>query len=93
MSSEPIVVIGPGSEWFWSMAQFIVVAVTLLGLYYQYRQQRSANAFEHANRIAADWSSEARLRLRLKAVRAIRAGQRTPILCHARDRELLGVRR
>lgn len=80
MSSEPIVFIGPGSEWFWSMAQFVVVVVTLLGIYYQYRQQRSANAVEHWNRILAEWSSEPRLRIRLKAARAIKAGLPPPLI-------------
>lgn len=27
LSNEPIVLIGPGSEWFWSMAQFVIVAL------------------------------------------------------------------
>jgi hypothetical protein len=29
---EGSAIFGPGSEWFWSMAQFILVAVTLLGI-------------------------------------------------------------
>ena len=31
--------IGPGSEWFWTMLQVLVVAVSLLGLYRQLRLQ------------------------------------------------------
>ena len=34
---------GPGSEWLWSMLQFVVVAVTLVGIYYQLRSSQSAN--------------------------------------------------
>ena len=33
--------IGPGSEWFWSMLQFVIVAGTLIGLYRQLRLQSS----------------------------------------------------
>jgi len=34
---EGSAIFGPGSQWFWSMAQFILVAVTLIGIYYQLR--------------------------------------------------------
>jgi hypothetical protein len=37
-------IFGPGSEWFWSMAQFIVVVVTLFGIYRQLQAQGGANA-------------------------------------------------
>ena len=75
MSTEPIVFVGPGSEWFWAMAQFVVVAVTLLGIYYQFRLQRAANAFEQLNRLGEQWDSEPMLRARLAALRAIAAGR------------------
>jgi hypothetical protein len=75
MSTEPIVFVGPGSEWFWAMAQFFVVAVTLLGIYYQFRLQRAANAFEQLNRLGEQWDSEPMLRARLDALRTIAAGR------------------
>jgi len=78
VSGEPIVLIGPGSEWFWSMAQFVVVAITLLGIYYQFRLQRAANAFEQLNRIAAEWGSEPLLRAKLRVARAAQAGEAAP---------------
>jgi hypothetical protein len=78
VSTEPIVFIGPGSEWFWSMAQFVVVAVTLLGIYYQFRLQRAATAFEQLNRIAEQWGSEPMLRARLDGLRAVAGGRAIP---------------
>jgi len=51
-------IFGPGSEWFWSMAQFVLVAVTLIGIYYQLRIARNANAFEQMSRIADEGASE-----------------------------------
>lgn len=78
LSSEPIVLFGPGSEWFWSMAQFVVVAVTLVGIYYQFRLQRAANAFDQLNRIGAEWESEPMLRAKLQVARAIVAGEEAP---------------
>jgi len=78
MSTEPIVLWGPGSEWFWIMAQFVVVAATLIGIYYQFRLQRAANAFEHLNRIAAEWDAEPMLRARIEIARAVVAGDEPP---------------
>jgi len=77
-STDPIVLIGPGSEWFWSMAQLVVVAITLVGIYYQLRLQRAANAFEQLNRIAAEWGSEPLLRAKLRIARAAEAGVAMP---------------
>jgi hypothetical protein len=37
---------GPGSEWFWGMTEFAVVAITLLAIYRQLRAQRSSNALQ-----------------------------------------------
>lgn len=72
MSSEPIVFIGPGSEWFWSMAHLVVVAVTLIGIYYQFRLQRAAATFEQLNRLQKEWGAEhlARATLRARATEA-----------------------
>jgi hypothetical protein len=78
MSEEPIVIWGPGSEWFWIMLQTLVVAITLVGIYYQFRLQRAANAFEQLSRIGDQWDSEPMLRARLEAVRAIAAGAEAP---------------
>ena len=78
MSEEPIVVWGPGSEWFWIMLQTVVVAITLVGIYYQFRLQRAANAFEQLSRIGDQWDAEPMLRARLDAVRAIAAGGEAP---------------
>jgi hypothetical protein len=37
-------IFGTGSEWFWAMAQFIVVVISLFGIYRQLRSQGAANA-------------------------------------------------
>ena len=78
LSGEPIVLFGPGSEWFWSMAQFVVVAVTVVGIYYQFRLQRASNAFEQLNRTVAEWGSEPMLRARLRATLAFDARELPP---------------
>lgn len=78
MSIGPMVFIGSGSEWFWSLAQFVVVAVTLLGIYYQLRLQRAANAFDQLNRIGEQWEAEQMLRARLVVARAVTADGDVP---------------
>lgn len=74
---EGSAIFGPGSEWFWSMAQFVLVAVTLIGIYYQLRLARSANSFEQMNRIVREWDSERTTRHKLEILLALRNGVKT----------------
>jgi hypothetical protein len=67
LSGEPIVLIGPGSEWFWSMAQFVVVAITFLAIYYQLRLQRHTAAIEQVREISREWTHQS-VDCRLSAV-------------------------
>ena len=78
MSAEPIVLWGPGSEWFWIMLQFVVVAVTLVGIYFQLRLQRAATAFEQVSKITDEGETEPMLRAKLRVARVIAAGERAP---------------
>jgi hypothetical protein len=52
------VLIGPGSEWFWSMAQFFAVVITLLGIYRQLKAQGAANALGKMKFIEDRWDSD-----------------------------------
>ena len=74
ISPDGIVLIGPGSEWFWSMLQFVVVVVTLVGIYYQLRLARSANAFAQLDTLMGEWQSERMARKRLALLTAVRDG-------------------
>ena len=64
--------IGPGSEWFWSMAQFAVVTITLVGIYRQLRAQASANALQLRDSMDQQWESDRMLHSRLQVALAIR---------------------
>ena len=46
IDTDGLVLIGPGSEWFWIMAQFVALAVTGLAIIRQLRAQRSAAVFD-----------------------------------------------
>jgi hypothetical protein len=49
--------IGPGSEWFWAAAQFVVVVVSLFGIYRQLRSQGAANAVQRIETLEGEWTS------------------------------------
>jgi hypothetical protein len=51
---DDFVLLGPGSEWFWIMAQFAALAVTGLAILRQLRAQRSAAVFDQMSA----WSRE-----------------------------------
>lgn len=72
VSTEGLVLFGPGSEWFWSMLQFVVVAITLAGIYVQLRQARAANAFAQASAMEEQWQGERMVRRRLAIAIALR---------------------
>ena len=74
---EGLVLIGPGSEWFWSAFSGIVVAVTLLALYRQLRLQTGQKMMQDVAALDAEWDSERMLRHRLVLAIALRDG--TPI--------------
>ena len=71
---EGSAIFGPGSEWLWSMAQFVVVVVSLFGIYRQLTIARSANAFKQMSDIATEWGSERNTRYRLEVLMALRDG-------------------
>jgi hypothetical protein len=74
INTEGLALFGPGSEWFWSMLQFVVVAVTLVGIYFQLRIAQSANAFAQLSALVDEWQSERLIRKRIAVLTAIRDG-------------------
>jgi hypothetical protein len=71
VSNEPIVIVGPGSEWFWSMAQFVLVAASILGIYVQLRAQRASALFDQTASLSREWLDESFLVHRLAALVAL----------------------
>jgi hypothetical protein len=41
INTDGLALIGPGSEWFWAAAQFVVVVVSLVGIYSQLQAQQT----------------------------------------------------
>ena len=50
-------IFGPGSEWFWTFAQFVLVVATLFGIYRQLRAQGATNAFQRIELLEGRWTS------------------------------------
>ena len=55
---DGLAILGPGSEWFWSMAQFVAVAATLAAIYKQLRVQRASSLYDQSAAWTRDWNNE-----------------------------------
>jgi hypothetical protein len=75
INTAGIAIFGPGSEWFWAMAQFLVLLITGLAIYRQLRAQGSANALQAQAGLVARWESPEMVRLRLAALMAVAASE------------------
>ncbi len=75
MNLTGMVLFGSGSEWFWVMAQFLVLTLTGIGIYRQLRAQGSANALSAQASLLARWESSELVRLRLAALMDIATGK------------------
>ena len=68
---DDLVLIGPGSEWFWVMAQFLALAGTGFAIYRQLRAQRSATLFEHMTQWDREFEGPEMVRAKLALLLAI----------------------
>jgi hypothetical protein len=75
-------IFGPGSEWFWAMAQFVVVVVTLLGIYRQLQAQASANAIGRLESLTKRWESRLLSLARVRAAMSLRYAEPQTGLTH-----------
>ena len=74
INTDDLVLLGPGSEWFWTAVSGVVLAVTFIAIYRQLALARSANAFEQIARTADAWGSERAIRHRLAVLESLEAG-------------------
>jgi hypothetical protein len=71
---DELVLIGPGSEWFWTMVSGVVLAVTFIAIYRQLRLQHDAAAIEQVGGIYREWAAERITRAKLETLTLIRDG-------------------
>ncbi len=74
VNTDELVLIGPGSEWFWAAVSGIAVVITFFAIYRQLRLQRSAGAMEQASALWHEWLSEEMARHRVAILLALRDG-------------------
>jgi hypothetical protein len=68
------VLIGPGSEWFWTAVSGLVLAVTFFAIYRQLSLQRDSAAIEQVYEFERIWTAERMSRSKLICLEAIVAG-------------------
>jgi hypothetical protein len=74
VNTDGLVLVGIGSEWFWTMVSGVVVAVTFLIIYRQLRAQGAANALQRMETVTGRWSSPEMVLARLEVALALRDG-------------------
>ena len=86
-SGDELVLVGPGSEWFWAALSGIVTAVTLLAIFRQLRLQANQAAIEQVASFAREWYTERFVTYRLDVFLALQAGThptQVPVLAATR---------
>jgi hypothetical protein len=68
INTNGLVLIGPGSEWFWTALSGLVLAVTFLAIYRQLRLQRGQAAIAQVTAIRVEWVSNQERYKRLAAL-------------------------
>ena len=74
VNADHLTLIGTGSEWFWSMLQFVIVAITLYAIYRQVRLQTGSAAIQQLDTVVKEWISEAFSRKSVSVMTAVRDG-------------------
>jgi hypothetical protein len=68
INTNGLVLIGPGSEWLWSVISDVVLVVTLAGVYFQLRGNRATRVFEQMTALRVEWSSRTERHARMAAL-------------------------
>jgi hypothetical protein len=81
INTSGLALIGPGSEWFWSMAQFVVVTATLVAIYRQLKAQGAANALGKLQFLEDRWNADRMSYARLTTALSLKTGLARPAPC------------
>ena len=85
INTDGLAFIGPGSEWFWTMLQFIALANTFSAIYRQLRAQHSASKYEQMTAWDREWEEPRMVRNKLALLLEIE--HRDPTAGHPRANE------
>ncbi|HEV2006177.1 MAG TPA: hypothetical protein VGQ85_06130 [Candidatus Limnocylindrales bacterium] len=76
MAVGGVTVFGPGSEWLWTMAQFVALSVTGIAIFRQLRAQAWANQLKLFQQFSNDFNDERMIRTKLAALIDVSRGAR-----------------
>lgn len=74
INTDGMVLIGPGSEWFWTAISGVGLVVTFVAIYRQLRIMRNSSALEQLDAFEAEVNSERMLRCELEVLVAVQDG-------------------
>lgn len=74
VSPDGLILFGPGSEWLWTLLQFVALTITFAAIFRQLRAQQAANQYEQMRNLRATWDDELFVRTRLNAMLELRYG-------------------
>ncbi len=75
INTEGLAIFGPGSEWLWTMAQFLALAITGLAIFRQLQAQRSAQKVNTLVGLVQQYDSERMVRHRLAVLMHVAEGK------------------
>jgi hypothetical protein len=68
---DDLTIVGPGSEWFWVMAQFLALALTGLAIFRQLRAQRSGALYDQMSAWTREFADPSMTRHKLALMLAL----------------------
>lgn len=74
INTQGLILIGPGSEWFWNAVSGLILAGTFIAVYRQLRLQANATATGQLTEFEREWTSERLRRFQLAVLRELQAG-------------------
>ena len=79
INTHDLTVFGQGSEWLWTMLQFVVVVVTLVAIYRQVRLQNGVYALQQIEMLQGRWESKRLALARLETLLHLRENGRADL--------------
>ncbi len=86
LNTDGLTLFGPGSEWLWTMAQFVALTGTGFAIYRQLRALRFGNELSFRKSVDDEWMTERMVRFRLAAMLDVARGRQELTISDAAGR-------
>lgn len=91
LNTDGLTLFGPGSEWLWTMAQFVALTGTGFAIYRQLRALRFGNELSFRKSVDDEWMTERMVRFRLAAMIDVARGRQELTIGMQRVGDLLDL--